>query len=109
MTYRPGNKAVAGITLLCTLLALVIAGMRVPDLAKPSRPKPRSRAVVEKQETSGKQSEERKYAKFLAVVPKAPTQPLLRQIRTTYVVVLSSVSGPIVAATSCRAPPAAAS
>lgn len=53
---------------LTVMFCLLFAGMRVPDLSRPTRPKPNPKAVLECQ-TKESQSSIKKSQEFVAVLP----------------------------------------
>lgn len=69
-----GHKRLPIIVSLVVVFCLLIAGMRVPDISRPHRAKPKHRAVIENK-TKTSQPSIKKILELVAVVPEVTEPP----------------------------------
>jgi hypothetical protein len=87
-----------------TAFCLLFAGMRVPDISRPHRPKPSQRAVIESP-VKASQQHVNKSTDILAIPATPAESPTAFVYRTEFVSVLHSIQFPPLFPNSSRAPP----
>ncbi|GFE56657.1 hypothetical protein [Geobacter sp. AOG1] len=102
--YFLHNKSIPLLTAFVIAAALLLAGMRVPDLARPHRPKPSQRAVVENQVKNSSHAI-KKSLEIVAVVAKPVELRAFELYRTEFPIALLPTGRPSLFPNSSRAPP----
>ena len=83
---------------------LFFTGMRVPDLARPHRPKPSQRAVIESQVKTSEHIVN-KSIEFFAIMAKTPELRTILPCRTEFLFVFNSAEVSTLFPNTSRAPP----
>jgi hypothetical protein len=98
------QKRFSALATYLVAFCLLFAGMRVPDPARPQRPKPSQRAVLEYESKPSKQSIS-KFSDVIAVIPAPPELRITLTHSTEFVSTFHSFACPPLFPNSSRAPP----